>query len=80
MQVLETPRLVLRWVTTDDAPFIFELLNEPSFLQYIGDKGVRSLEDARNQSLARWRATSVSASACTWSAQGERTPIGCAGC
>jgi RimJ/RimL family protein N-acetyltransferase len=51
MQVLETPRLVLRWVTTDDAPFIFELLNEPSFLQYIGDKGIRSLEDARNYIL-----------------------------
>jgi len=51
MQVLETSRLVLRWVTTDDAPFIFELLNEPSFLQYIGDKGVRSLEDARNYIL-----------------------------
>lgn len=46
MQVLETPRLRLRWVTTDDAPFIFELLNEPSFIQYIGDKGVRTLEDA----------------------------------
>ncbi len=51
MQVLETSRLVLRWVTTDDAPFIFELLNEPSFLQYIGDKGVRSLEDARSYIL-----------------------------
>jgi RimJ/RimL family protein N-acetyltransferase len=51
MQVLETPRLVLRWVTTDDAPFIFELLNEPSFIQYIGDKGVRSLEDACNYIL-----------------------------
>lgn len=42
---------MLRLVTTDDAPFIFELLNEPSFLQYIGDKGVRSLEDARNYIL-----------------------------
>ena len=30
-----------------DAEFILRLLNEPSFLQYIGDKGVRSLEDAR---------------------------------
>jgi len=29
-----------------DAAFILELLNEPSFLQYIGDKGVRTLEDA----------------------------------
>jgi RimJ/RimL family protein N-acetyltransferase len=51
MNVLETERLVLRWVTTDDAPFILELLNEPSFLQFIGDKGVRNLDDARNYIL-----------------------------
>lgn len=51
MKVLETPRLVLRWITTDDAPFILDLLNEPSFLQYIGDKGVRTLDDARNYIL-----------------------------
>ncbi len=49
--VLETERLVLRRVTTDDAPFILELLNEPSFLEFIGDKGVRNLEDARNYIL-----------------------------
>ena len=46
MIVLETKRLVLRHVTPDDAPFILELLNEPSFLEFIGDKGVRNLEDA----------------------------------
>lgn len=51
MIVLETERLVLRRVTTDDAPFILELLNEPSFLEFIGDKGVRTLEDARNYIL-----------------------------
>lgn len=51
MKVLETPRLLLRWITTDDAPFILELLNEPSFLRYIGDKGVRTLDDARNYIL-----------------------------
>ena len=51
MKVLETSRLLLRWITTDDAPFIFELLNEPSFLRYIGDKGVRTLDDARNYIL-----------------------------
>ncbi len=34
-------------MTQDDAPFILRLLNEPSFLQFIGDKGVRNLEDAR---------------------------------
>ena len=51
MKVLETDRLILRWLSTDDAAFILELLNEPSFLQYIGDKGVRTLEDARNYIL-----------------------------
>jgi RimJ/RimL family protein N-acetyltransferase len=44
--VIETPRLVLHRLTTDDAEFILELLNEPSFLRYIGDKGVRTREDA----------------------------------
>jgi RimJ/RimL family protein N-acetyltransferase len=47
MLVLETERLLLRPFTTDDAPFVLTLLNEPSFLQYIGDKKVRNLDDAR---------------------------------
>ena len=46
MQVLETERLTLRWVTDADAEFILGLLNQPSFLRYIGDKGVRNTEDA----------------------------------
>jgi RimJ/RimL family protein N-acetyltransferase len=45
--VVETDRLVLRKLSGDDAEFILRLLNEPSFLQFIGDKGVRTLEDAR---------------------------------
>jgi len=44
---LETDRLVLRPLTFDDAPFILELLNDPDWLRFIGDKGVRTLEDAR---------------------------------
>ena len=47
MKVLETDRLVLRWLSVEDAEFILRLLNEPSFLRYIGDKGVRTIEDAR---------------------------------
>jgi RimJ/RimL family protein N-acetyltransferase len=46
MTVRETERLVLRRLSADDAPFIVELLNQPSFLRYIGDKEVRSTEDA----------------------------------
>ncbi len=48
MIILETERLTLRQLSPDDAPFILELLNEPSFIRYIGDKGVRNLDDARN--------------------------------
>jgi RimJ/RimL family protein N-acetyltransferase len=44
---LDTARLRIRRITADDAPFILELLNDPAFLRYIGDKNVRSLEDAR---------------------------------
>ena len=44
---LETRRLTLRRLTTDDAPFIVALLNEPSFLENIGDRGVRTPEDAQ---------------------------------
>ena len=47
MTVLETDRLTLRRLTEDDAPFLLALLNEPSFLRYIGDRGVRTLDDAR---------------------------------
>ena len=47
MKVLETDRLVLRRLSAADAPFILELLNEPSFLRFIGDRGVRTLDDAR---------------------------------
>lgn len=42
-----TRRLRLRPVTADDAPFILRLVNEPSWLRYIGDRGVRTLDDAR---------------------------------
>lgn len=43
---LETQRLTLRELNFSDAPFIVELLNEPSFLEYIGDKKVRTVTDA----------------------------------
>jgi RimJ/RimL family protein N-acetyltransferase len=51
MIVLETQRLILRKLSIDDAEFILRLLNEPSFLRYIGDKGVRNLDDARQYIL-----------------------------
>jgi len=51
MKILETERLTLRLQTTDDADFILELVNDPSWLQFIGDRGVRTVEDAREYIL-----------------------------
>jgi [ribosomal protein S5]-alanine N-acetyltransferase len=51
MNVLETERLILRWLSAEDAPFMLELVNDPAWLQFIGDRGVRTLEDARGYIL-----------------------------
>jgi len=45
--VFESARLCLRHVSVDDAEFFLDLLNQRSFLENIGDKGVRTIEDAR---------------------------------
>lgn len=47
MTVIETPRLTMREIRTDDAAFILELVNDPAWVRFIGDKKVKTLEDAR---------------------------------
>ena len=47
MQVIQTTRLNLRWLAESDAEFIFDLLNQPSWLKFISDRGVCNLDDAR---------------------------------
>ena len=47
MTTLETERLRLRPMTEADAPFLLEVLNEPAFIRNIGDRGVRTVEEAR---------------------------------
>ena len=49
--VLTTDRLVLRHLTFDDDTFIVALLNDPGWLRFIGDKGVRTLDAARDYLL-----------------------------
>jgi len=44
--VLETSRLLLREVARSDSSFLLELLNDPSWLENIGDRGIRSAADA----------------------------------
>lgn len=48
MTTLETDRLLLSPLSYEHCEFIVELLNEPSFIRFIGDKKVSSLDDARN--------------------------------
>jgi len=38
----------IRRLTPDDAPFILRLLNTPSWLQFIGDRNVHTVEQARD--------------------------------
>lgn len=47
MTVLETERMILRWMTAEDAAFMLELLNDPLWIRFIGDRGARTLDDAR---------------------------------
>jgi RimJ/RimL family protein N-acetyltransferase len=46
MQAIQTERLILREFNLEDAPFLLELLNTPMWLQFIGDRGVRTVEGA----------------------------------
>ncbi len=49
--MLETERLLIDTFTVDDAPFMLALLNTPGWLEFIGDRGLRTLEDARQYIL-----------------------------
>ena len=45
--MLHTPRLLIDPLTEDDAPFMLALLNDPDFILHIADRGVRSVDQAR---------------------------------
>lgn len=47
MKIIDTDRLILRSLSSNDADFILDLLNQPSFIRYIGDRNVRNTLDAR---------------------------------
>lgn len=61
MTLIETDRLFISHLSLDDAAFIMKLVNTPGWLQYIGDRNVKSLEDGRRyletgplKSYAQW--------------------------
>jgi RimJ/RimL family protein N-acetyltransferase len=51
MRILETARLSLRTIGPDDAAFYFELVSDPTWIEHIGDKGIRSVDGARTAIL-----------------------------
>lgn len=48
MDMLQTARVRLRTMASSDAAFYLHLVNDPSWLRFIGDKGIHSLDDARS--------------------------------
>tara|TARA_A100000171_G_scaffold12257_1_gene10132 strand:+ start:357 stop:875 length:519 start_codon:yes stop_codon:yes gene_type:complete len=48
MIILETERLRLEEGSLDDQVFIFTLLNSPNWVEFIGDRGIETLQDAEN--------------------------------
>ncbi len=46
LPLITTERLILRQLTEADAPFILDLMNDPDWHRYIGDRGVRTIAQA----------------------------------
>ena len=59
MLVCETQRLRLRWITTDDAAFIMNLLNDPDWVRFVGDQNSHNLTDARTSISERFVVSSL---------------------
>lgn len=54
---METPRLELRPARTSDAAFLLELMNEPRYHEHIGDRGLRTVEDAESYIAEKYSAS-----------------------
>ena len=48
LKIFDTDRLTIRELNTEDAAFILQLVNEPAWLRFIGDRGIRTLDSARD--------------------------------
>lgn len=55
--ILETPQLRLREAAAEDAAFLLELMNEPAYHANIGDRGLRTVEDARGYLAEKYSAS-----------------------
>lgn len=57
MKVLETKRLVLRRTTDVDAEFMKTLMNTPGFIENIGDRKIKTLDDAKKHIAEKYTAS-----------------------
>jgi RimJ/RimL family protein N-acetyltransferase len=78
--VLETPRLAVRHLADSDAPFIFELLHDPGWLRFIGNKSVHSREGALAY-IAKTRRMYEEKGFCLWAVERleDGAPLGLCG-
>jgi RimJ/RimL family protein N-acetyltransferase len=79
--VIETPRLSLRELSTADDEFIVMLMNEPAYIQHIGDRGIRTLEKARSYILEKYTASYAKFGYGLYLVElkGQRIPVGICG-
>ncbi|MEO8152674.1 MAG: GNAT family N-acetyltransferase [Rhizobacter sp.] len=79
--VLQTERLQLRHFDANDADFIVALLNDPGWIQHIGDRGVRTADDARPWIATRLTEVYERQGFGFWAVQrhGDAEPIGLCG-
>lgn len=49
---LETERLSMRWLTLEDADLMLAVWNDPAFFEYVGDRGIRTIEQAQETLLS----------------------------
>ena len=79
--ILSTARLGIRELTSADAPFILALLNDPAFIEHIGDRGVRTVDDAASYIDRGPRASYAQHGFGLWLVEltDARTPIGICG-
>lgn len=48
---LETERLTMRWLTLEDADLMLAVWNDPAFFRFVGDRGIRTVEQAQEALL-----------------------------
>ncbi len=77
--MIKTERLTLREFNAEDAPFILELLNDPAWIEFIGDRGVRTLPDAKGYILERLQKSYRDFGFGMWLVEKDKTPIGTCG-